>query len=185
MCAHADVLACGDAAGAAWAQYHHACQRRSSAFRDQLQNVMALCVAKPEAAREHLLRAAARQFAEGDVQHRWLPPSGQGIRTRMTDDRISLPFVAVHYMEVTADATVLDKALSFVCGRGRAWLRRGLRCRTFVGSGNGLPAAVPEGAPCSGGGAGLLGVGIDASQEPVRVITIVITAPSTPACAFP
>ena len=82
-------------------------------FRDQLQDMLALIWSDPDRVREHILLCAEHQFESGDVQHWWHPPY-RGVRTRMTDDMVFLPFLVADYIEHTGDTGILREECPYL-----------------------------------------------------------------------
>ena len=85
-------------------------------FRDQLQDALALLYTKPEILRDQIKMAASRQFEEGDVQHWWHPPTGVGVRTRITDDLLWLPYTTAAYINSTGDYSILTEEVPYIKG---------------------------------------------------------------------
>ena len=82
-------------------------------FRDQLQDQLSQLQTAPQDVRAHIIESAAHQFKSGDVQHWWHPPR-RGVRTRISDDMLFLPYVAGCYVRETGDESILDETIPFL-----------------------------------------------------------------------
>lgn len=115
-----------------WAAYQTLCCRllaRTSlyqnggafGFRDQLQDAVNLLLLDSPPAREQIGRACAHQFAAGDVCHWWHAGTGpeHGVRTRISDDLLWLPWAVCEYVEKTGDAEILSA--EYPSSRARSW----------------------------------------------------------------
>ncbi len=85
-------------------------------FRDQLQDSLAFLWGDAQRTRRQILLHAGRQYPEGDVQHWWHPPTGRGIRSRISDNYLWLPFAVLRYLDVTGDDSILDESVAFIDG---------------------------------------------------------------------
>ena len=112
-----------------WAAYQALCCRllaRTSlyqnggafGFRDQLQDAVNLLLLDSAPAREQIGRACAHQFAAGDVCHWWHAGTGpeHGVRTRISDDLLWLPWAVCEYVEKTGDTEILSAEYPFLAG---------------------------------------------------------------------
>ncbi|MFH1517222.1 MAG: protein ndvB, partial [Pseudomonadota bacterium] len=86
-------------------------------FRDQLQDTLSLLLHDSGLARRQILNAASRQFTEGDVQHWWLPDTGAGVRTMISDDVVWLAYAVTQYLSVTEDRAILDEKVPYLTGK--------------------------------------------------------------------
>ena len=82
-------------------------------FRDQLQDMLPLIDTDAPQVRGHILRCAAHQFRAGDVQHWWHEPY-RGVRTRITDDMLFLPYVTALYICHTGDEGILEEVIPYL-----------------------------------------------------------------------
>lgn len=86
-------------------------------FRDQLQDTLSLLPFDRNWAREQILRCCAHQFTEGDVQHWWHQvgeETARGVRTRISDDLLWLPYALSRYVETWGDDGLLNVQVDYL-----------------------------------------------------------------------
>jgi cyclic beta-1,2-glucan synthetase len=81
-------------------------------FRDQLQDCLAFSNSH-EIIKNQIIEACMHQYEEGDVMHWWHPPQF-GLRTRITDDRMFLPYAVSEYVEFSKNMEFLEHNIPYL-----------------------------------------------------------------------
>ncbi|MDE6967575.1 MAG: hypothetical protein K2P12_02860, partial [Clostridia bacterium] len=82
-------------------------------FRDQLQDCLSYLYTNPEYVKNHILLSAERQFIEGDILH-WWHGYAEGVRTKISDDKLFLPYVVSEYINFTGDKEILKTQVPYL-----------------------------------------------------------------------
>ncbi len=82
-------------------------------FRDQLQDSLAMLYIDPFFTRSMLIEFAGHQYIGGDVQHWWHTPY-RGVRTKIRDDMLFMPYVMCRYIEFTGDYSILSQKAPYL-----------------------------------------------------------------------
>jgi len=77
-------------------------------FRDQLQDSQLWLAIDPMQTKRQLLLHARHQFGDGTVYHWWHPISEIGLRNKISDNLLWLPYVLNAYLQETGDFSILD-----------------------------------------------------------------------------
>jgi len=85
-------------------------------FRDQLQDTLSLKILDSNFTKEQIIKHAAHQFIEGDVEHWWHEETKRGIRTKFSDDLLWLAYTVLEYIDWTNDYSILDKQVHYIKG---------------------------------------------------------------------
>lgn len=85
-------------------------------FRDQLQDSICLKYIDIENLKNQIVVSCAHQFVEGDVLHWWHEETKKGIRTKITDDLLWLPYAVLEYLDFTNDKEFLNEEIEYLSG---------------------------------------------------------------------
>ena len=77
-------------------------------FRDQLQDSISFLNHNPDITKTVIRKATKHQFIEGDVMHWWHEHLNSGVRTKISDDLLWLPYAVAKYIKITNDYEILD-----------------------------------------------------------------------------